>query len=84
MQLSDIPMGTDIHNIELSPNGGGKLVRSAGSSAQISGTYENYCIIQLSSGETRKIINTARATIGSVSNTDHQNIQFQLQHFFER
>ena len=75
MQLSDIPIGTDIHNIELSPNGGGKLVRSAGSSAQISGTDENYCIIKLSSGEIRKVINTARATIGSVSNTDHQNIK---------
>ena len=75
MQLSDIPMGTDIHNIELSPNGGGKLVRSAGSSAQISGTDENYCIIKLTSGEIRKVINTARATIGSVSNTDHQNIK---------
>ena len=75
MQLSDIPMGTDIHNIELSPNGGGKLVRSAGSSAKISGMDENYCIIKLTSGEIRKVINTARATIGSVSNTDHQNIK---------
>ena len=75
MPLSDIPTGTDIHNIELYPNGGGKLARSAGSSAQISGMDENYCIIKLSSGEIRKIINTARATIGSVSNTDHQNIK---------
>ena len=75
MPLSDIPTGTDIHNIELYPNGGGKLARSAGSSAQISGKDENYCIIKLSSGEIRKIINTARATIGSVSNTDHQNIK---------
>ena len=75
MQLSDIPAGTDIHNIELSPNGGGKLVRSAGSSAQISGTDDNYCIIKLKSGEIRKIINNARATIGTVSNTDHQNIK---------
>ena len=75
MPLSDIPMGTDIHNIELSPNGGGKLVRSAGATAQISGTDENYCIIKLSSGEIRKVINTARATIGSVSNSDHQNIK---------
>ena len=74
MQLSDIPAGTDIHNIELSPNGGGKLVRSAGSSAQISGIDDNYCIIKLKSGEIRKIINNARATIGTVSNTDHQNI----------
>ena len=75
MPLSDIPAGTNIHNIELSPNGGGKLGRSAGSSAQISGLDENYCIIKLGSGEIRKIINTARATIGSVSNSDQQNIK---------
>jgi len=75
MQLSDIPAGTDIHNIELQPNSGAKLVRSAGASAQISGTDDNYCIIKLNSGEIRKIINTARATIGSVSNNDHQNIK---------
>ena len=75
MQLSDIPTGTDIHNIELQPNSGAKLVRSAGASAQISGNDDNYCIIKLNSGEIRKIINTARATIGSVSNTDHQNIK---------
>ena len=75
MPLSDIPAGTEIHNIELSPKGGGKLVRSAGASAQISGIDENYCIIKLGSGEIRKVINTARATIGSVSNSDHQNIK---------
>jgi len=75
MQLSDIPAGTDIHNIELQPNSGAKLVRSAGASAQISGNDDNYCIIKLNSGEIRKIINTARATIGSVSNNDHQNIK---------
>ena len=75
MPLSDIPSGTDIHNIELTPNSGGKIARSAGSYAQISGTDDNYCIIKLGSGEIRKIINTARATIGSVSNSDHQNIK---------
>ena len=75
MPLSDIPAGTSIHNIELTPNSGGKLARSAGSSAQISGLDNNYCIIKLASGEIRKIINTARATIGSVSNSDHQNIK---------
>jgi len=75
MQLADIPAGTDIHNIELQPNSGGKLVRSAGASAQISGMDDNYCIIKLNSGEIRKIISTARATIGSVSNSDHQNIK---------
>tara|TARA_B100001123_G_scaffold262382_1_gene292206 strand:- start:2 stop:832 length:831 start_codon:yes stop_codon:yes gene_type:complete len=75
MPLTDIPAGTNIHNIEITPNGGGKLVRSAGSSAQISGVDENYCIIKLASGEIRKIISTSRATIGSVSNSDHQNIK---------
>ncbi len=75
MPLSDIPTGTDIHNIELHANGGAKLVRSAGASAQISGTDENYSIIKLASGEVRKIISAARATIGSVSNNDHKNIK---------
>jgi len=75
MPLSDIPDGTNIHNIELNPNGGGKLARSAGSSAITSGTDDNYCVLKLSSGEIRKIINTARATIGVVSNVDHQNIK---------
>ena len=75
MPLSDIPAGTNIHNIEITPGGGGKLVRSAGSSAEIAGTDDNYCIIKLKSGEIRKIINTARATVGVVSNSDHQNIK---------
>ena len=74
MPLSDIPVGTDIHNVELKPNNGGKLARSAGSSARITGTDENYCIVKLASGAIRKIINSARATIGTVSNSEHQNI----------
>ena len=56
MPLSDIPAGTNIHNIELSPNSGAKIARSAGASAQISGADENYCVIKLGSGEIRKII----------------------------
>ena len=75
MPLKNIPVGTNVHNIELKPNGGGKIARSAGSSAQIAGSDDNYCIIKLGSGEVRKIINTARATIGTVSNVDHQNIK---------
>ena len=65
MPLSDIPAGTEIHNIELTPNGGGKLARSAGSSAQISGTDENYSVIKLSSGEIRKNY--------KYSKSDHRN-----------
>ena len=75
MPLSDIPAGTDVHNIELTPNGGGKLARSAGSVAQIYGTDNNYSLVRLASGEIRKIINSARATIGTVSNSNHQNIK---------
>ena len=75
MPLSDIPAGTNIHNIELQPNSGGKIARSAGSSAQISGTDNNYSIIKLASGEIRKIISSARATIGTVSNNDQKNIK---------
>ena len=75
MPLSDIPPGTEIHNIELVPGGGGKLVRSAGSSAQISGTDGMYSIVRLASGEIRKIISRAKATIGTVSNPDQKNIK---------
>jgi len=75
MPLSDIPAGTDIHNIEISPGRGAKFVRSAGSSAQISGSDGMYSIVKLSSGEIRKILSTSRATIGSVSNPDQKNIK---------
>ena len=75
MPLSDIPPGTNIHNIEITPGGGAKFVRSAGTSAQISGNDGIYSIIKLSSGEIRKIISTAKATIGTVSNLDQKNIK---------
>ena len=75
MPLSDIPAGTNIHNIELQPNSGGKIARSAGSYAQISGTDDNYSILKLASGEIRKIISSARGTIGTVSNNDQKNIK---------
>ena len=75
MPLNDIPSGTDIHNIELNPGGGGKLIRSAGLSAKISGNDGSYSFIKLASGEIRKIISTARATIGRLSNSDKKNIK---------
>ena len=73
MPLSDIPAGTEIHNIELAPGSGAKLVRSAGTAGQISGNDGIYCIVKLASGEIRKIINSSRATIGSLSNPDQKN-----------
>ncbi len=71
LYLSEIPMGTVIHNIELRPNGGGTLARSAGSYAQLNSRDGKYAIVKLPSGESRMILVTCKATIGSVSNSDH-------------
>jgi len=73
LAIKNIPEGTFVHNIELQPNHGAQLVRSAGSSAQVLGKDETgkYMIVKLSSGEVRKILNDARATIGAVSNENH-------------
>ena len=68
LQLKDIPPGTVIHNVELIPGNGGKLARSAGSSVTLSGIDNDYAILKLSSGETRKVSFNCNATIGSVSN----------------
>jgi large subunit ribosomal protein L2 len=70
--LSDIPLGTIIHNIELRPGEGAKLARSAGSYAQLTARDGKYAVIKLPSGETRMILVTCRATVGSVSNGDHE------------
>ncbi len=69
--LSEIPLGTVIHNIELRPKQGGTIARSAGSYAQITSREGKFAIIKMPSGETRKILVTCKATIGSVSNSDH-------------
>ena len=73
LPISLIPEGTFVHNIELVPGKGGQMIRSAGTSAQILGKDETgkYVIVKLSSGEVRKILNDCMATIGIVSNEDH-------------
>jgi large subunit ribosomal protein L2 len=71
MFLSDIPLGTIVHNIELKPGRGGSLARSAGTYAQLSAREGKYATVKLPSGETRMILTTCRATIGTVSNPDH-------------
>lgn len=71
LPLSDIPLGTDVHNIELNPGAGAVLARSAGSSAQLLAREGKYAIVKLPSGETRMVLVTCRATIGTVSNPDH-------------
>ena len=68
LPISQIPVGTLIHNIELHPGKGGQLIRSAGNSAQILGREERYVLVRLASGEVRKILATCRATIGEVGN----------------
>lgn len=72
--IADIPVGTLIHNIELAPNKGGQLVRSAGNCAQLMAKEGKYAQVRLPSGEVRMIRIDCRATIGQVSNLDHENI----------
>lgn len=74
LPLENIPVGTTIHNIELKPGKGGQLVRAAGASAQLLGRDGEFVIVRLSSGETRRIHNNCRATIGQVGNLDHELI----------
>ncbi|HEX2967804.1 MAG TPA: 50S ribosomal protein L2 [Bacteroidales bacterium] len=69
--LSDIPLGTIVHNIELKPGKGAAIARSAGTYAQLSAREGKYATIKLPSGETRLVLTTCRATIGTVSNQDH-------------
>jgi large subunit ribosomal protein L2 len=71
LTLAEIPLGTLIHNIELKPGKGGVLARSAGSYAQLTSRDGKYAIIKLPSGESRMILTSCRATIGTVSNSDH-------------
>jgi large subunit ribosomal protein L2 len=71
LYLSDIPLGTIIHNIELQPGQGGVMARSAGTYAQLTSREGRYANIKLPSGETRMVFTTCKATIGTVSNSDH-------------
>jgi large subunit ribosomal protein L2 len=71
LQLKNMPLGTNVHNIELNPNTGGKLSRSAGSSAQLTNKEERYAVLKMPSGELRKILINCYATVGVVSNSDH-------------
>ncbi|ARO07974.1 50S ribosomal protein L2 [Lactiplantibacillus plantarum] len=74
LPLTNIPVGTVIHNIELKPGKGGQLARSAGTSAQLLGKEGKYAIVRLSSGEVRLVLLTSRATIGTVGNEQHELI----------
>ena len=71
LPMSEIPLGTLIHNIEMKPGHGAQLVRSAGTFAQLSSREDKYAIIKLPSGELRKILAECMATVGVVGNSDH-------------
>ena len=71
LQMKFMPLGTNVHNIEMQPGQGGKLVRSAGASAQLTNKEERYAVLKMPSGELRKILINCYATVGVVSNGDH-------------
>lgn len=75
MPISDIPVGTLIHNIELNPGQGGKMAKAAGNSAQLMAKEGKYAHIKLPSGERRLVLAVCRATIGRLGNTDHENVK---------
>jgi large subunit ribosomal protein L2 len=74
MPLRNIPLGMQVHNVELVPGRGGQMVRSAGSVAQLSAKEGDYAHVILPSGEIRMVHQSCRATIGQLSNVDHMNI----------
>ncbi len=74
LPLKDIPLGTVVHNIEMRPGQGGKIARSAGSYAQLAAREGKYAILKMPSGETRMILVNCVATIGVVSNPDHNKV----------
>lgn len=76
MPLKNIPVGTVIHNVELKPGKGGQMARSAGNFAQLVGRDQGLALLRLSSGEVRMVRGECMATIGAVSNPDHQNVNF--------
>ena len=76
LPLNEIPLGTFMHNIELLPGGGAKIARSAGLSAQLIAKADDYCHVKLSSGEVRLVPSKCMATIGQVSNPEHENISY--------
>ena len=74
LPLKNMPVGTFVHNIEMRPQKGGQMARSAGSYAQLLGYENSYAILRVPSGEVRRVLETCRATVGVVSAVEHENI----------
>ena len=75
MKIENIPVGTMIHNIELNPGQGGKLVRAAGQEAQLMAKEGKYAHVRLPSGEMRLVMSVCKATVGTVGNQEHENVK---------
>ncbi len=76
MPLGVMPVGTIVHNVELSPGRGGQIVRSAGTQARLLSREERYCAVELPSGELRRVLSECMATVGQVGNIDYANVHF--------
>jgi len=75
MQLRNVPLGLSVHDVELNPGGGGRIVRSAGSAAQVSAREGRFVHLILPSGEVRRVLGECRATVGRLSNVEHSEVR---------
>lgn len=76
LPLSNIPVGTTLHNVEIKPGSGGQIAKGAGVSAVLLGKEEKFCQVRLPSGEVKKILSGCFASVGQVGNTDNENIAY--------
>ncbi|MAZ40602.1 50S ribosomal protein L2 [bacterium] len=76
MRLKNVPVGTFVHNVELKPEGGAKIIRSAGNSAEVQGIDAGYVLLKMPSTEVRKVNENCFATIGEVSNDEHKLVTY--------
>src|SRR4029078_6681137 len=74
LALARIPTGTVVHNVELTPGRGGQMARSAGAAVQLMAKEGRYATLRLPSGEMRMVLTEGRATVGSIGNVEHQNV----------
>lgn len=75
LPLERIPLGANVHNVELTPGKGGQMARAAGNGCQLLAKEGRYCVLRLPSGEMRRVLSVCRATIGVVGNEEHVNIE---------
>ena len=84
LPIENIPVGTFVYAIELTPGKGAQMVRAAGASAQLMAKEDGYATLRMPSGEVRKVLTTCEASIGTVSNLQHQNILHQMEEIYKK